>query len=272
MRYIRLLLLIIAVVCLFSLTALAAPGDHDLIKVGEAYTLVYETDAQAGTQVVLIMMAGSTLEDGKVPLNVAGDISYIDQTAVVSDGGMKKVTFSGFIPKDTDEDYHSIYLGGLGEGPTYVTTISASGVMVSGTVEYFGSDTLTVNLYDNSKTNVVKTTTVSKVSDGKIGDFVFPDVEIGLYHLKVNRDYCVSEYKPIVVSAGDMSVENIAYRIFAGDVNSSGEINIFDISALLDDFGKSSGLIHQGSDVNLSGEVNIFDISALLDGFGKKNE
>lgn len=272
MRLLRLLLPIMLIFALQCVPVMAAAGDYDLTKTGEAYTLVYETADPVGTQVVLIMMVGSSLTDGKVPISISGDISYIDQTAVAAGSGSNTVTFSGFIPMATEEDYHSIYLGGLTGGPVWVATVSTSGILVSGTVEYFGSDNLTLNLYDSIKTSIVKTTTVSKAAADKTGSFAFTGVESGTYYLKANKMYCVSEYKPVTILSTDLASSDITYKLFAGDVNNSGEINIFDISALLDDFGKVGSFLHQGSDVNISGEVNIFDISALLDGFGKSNE
>ena len=76
----------------------------------------------------------------------------------------------------------------------------------------------------------------------------------------------------VTVLPTDLTFPNVAYKLYGGDVNNNSSINAFDISALLDDFGKTEGLLHPGSDVNLNGSVNVFDISALLDGFGKSNE
>lgn len=272
MRLLRLLLLIVLIFSLQCVPVMAAAGDYDLTKAGEAYTLVYETADPAGTQVVLLMMSGSALTDGKVPISASSGITYIDQTEVVAGDGTNTVTFSSFIPMDTAEDYHSFYLGGLTGGPVWVATVSASGIMVSGTVEYFGSDNLTLNLYDSTKTNIVKSATVSKAALDKTGSFAFSRVDAGTYYLKANKIYCVSEYKPVTILATDLTSVSITYKLYAGDVNNSGEINIFDISVLLDDFGKVGEFLHQGADVNVSGEVNIFDISALLDGFGKSNK
>ncbi|GAB1475739.1 hypothetical protein MASR2M70_05710 [Bacillota bacterium] len=272
MRSLRLLLLVLLIFTLQCVPAMAAAGDYDLTKAGEAYTLVYETADPIGTQVVLIMMTGSTLTDGKVPINASGDIAYINQTAVAAGTGTNKVTFSGFIPMDTTEDFFSLYLGGLTGGPTWVATVSASGIIVSGTVEYFGADNVTVNLYNSAKTEVVKTVTVSKASNVKDVAFAFSKVEPGTYYIRSGaKSYCVAEFKPITVLATDLLAANIAYKIYAGDVNNNGAINILDISALIDDFGKTEGLKYQGSDVNMNGSVNILDISALLDGFGKSN-
>lgn len=272
MRSLRLLLLVVLIFALQCVPVMAAAGDYDLTKAGEAYTLVYETADPVGTQVVLIMMAGSSLTDGKVPISASGDITYIDQTTVAAGEGTNTVSFGGFIPMETIEDFYSLYLGGLTGGPTWVATVSASGIIVSGKVEYFGTD-LTMNLYNSAKTDVVKTVTVSKAAGVKDTAFAFSKVEPGTYYIRSgSRSYCVSEFNQVTVLAADLSIANIAYKVYAGDVNNSGEINIFDISALLDDFGKIGVFINQGSDVNLSGEVNIFDISALLDGFGKGNE
>ena len=109
MRPLRLLFLIVLIFTLQCVPVMAAVGDYDLTKTGEAYTLVYETADPVGTQVVLIMMAGSSLTDGKVPISASGDISYIDQTAVTVGAGTNQVTFNSFIPMDTEEKYHSLY-------------------------------------------------------------------------------------------------------------------------------------------------------------------
>lgn len=271
-RSFRLLMLVVLVLLLQCVPVMAADGDYNLTKEGEGYTLVYQTTDDVGKQVVLLMMSGSALTDGKVPISATSGITYIDQTEVAAGDGTNIVTFSSFIPMDTAEDYHSFYLGGLTGGPVWVATVSASGIMVSGTVEYFGSDTLTLNLYDSAKMNIVKSATVSKAAVDKTGPFAFSKIDPGTYYLKANKTYCVSEYKPVTILATDLTSASMTYKLYTGDVNNSGEINIFDISALLDDFGKVGEFLHQGSDVNISGEVNIFDISALLDGFGKANE
>lgn len=273
MRPLRILLLIALIFALQCVPAMAAAGDYDMTMTGEAYTLVYETADPVGTQVVLIMMAGSSLTDGKVPISLSGDISYIDQTAVAAGIGSNTVTFSGFIPMDTEEEFHSLYLGGLTGGPVWVATVSTSGILVSGTVEYFGSDNLTLNLYDSAKTNIVKTTTVSKAAADRTGPFAIANVDPGTYYIKAaSRDYSVSEYRSITVLPTDLAITGINYKVYGGDVNNNGTINLLDISALLDDFGKTGGFKYQGSDVNGNGSVNLLDISALLDGFGKSNQ
>lgn len=271
MKSFRTLFLVSLIILLQCVPVMAATGDYELTKQGEAYTLVYDTTDTVGTQVVLIMMSGTSLVDGKIPISGDANLTYIDQTAVDNVNGINKVTFSGFIPMDTEGDYHSLYLGGLSGGPVWVATVSVSGIMVSGSVEYFGADTVTMNLYDSTKTNILKSATVSKAALDKTGAFAFSKVEAGNYYLKANKTYCVSEYKAITIAPSDLTYPNVAYKIYSGDVNGNGTINVYDISALLDDFGRAGGFTHPGSDVNMNGSVNVYDISALLDGFGKSN-
>ena len=270
----RRLILILVIISLQCMPASAANGEYDLSKSGEAYTLVYETTAAAGTQVVLLAMSGSALTDGKVPINLESGITYIDQTAVAAGAEINTVTFSGFIPMDTEEEYHSLYLGGLAEGPVWVATISVWGILVSGTVEYFGTDSLVLTLVDSTKTTIEKTISISKSipETDRTASFAFSDVSAGTYYLKAGaRDYCVSEYKEVILQPTDLLLPSIAYKVYAGDVNNNSAINVYDITALLNDFGKTEGFTYGGSDVNRNGAVNVYDISALLDGFGKSN-
>ena len=268
MRPLRLLFLIVLIFTLQCVPVMAAVGDYDLTKTGEAYTLVYETADPVGTQVVLIMMAGSSLTDGKVPISASGDISYIDQTAVTVGAGTNQVTFNSFIPMDTEEEYHSLYLGGLAAGPVWVATISVSGILVSGTVEYFGADNLTLNLYDSTKTNILKTVTVSKAVQDKTGPFAFSRVEAGTYYLKANKSRCLSGYTVVNIDVADLTITELSYKLYAGDIDSNSAINVYDLSILLKDFGKTSGLLNIGSDIDENAAVNVYDLSALLKNFG----
>lgn len=268
MRSFRKLLLIVLVFSLQCMPVMAASGDYELTKAGEAYNLVYQTADPAGTQVVLIMMSGSALVDGKVPINVSSGITYIDQTAVLAGSGANTVTFNSLIPMDTTEEYHSLYLGGLTGGPIWVATVSVTGIMVSGSVEYFGSDSVTLNLYDSAKTNIVKTASVSKAALDKTGPFAFSKVEAGTYYLKANKTYYLSGYLPVAVLATDLSLINIAYKLYAGDIDNNSAINVYDLSILLKDFGKTSSLLNSGSDIDTNDAVNVYDLSALLKNFG----
>ncbi len=267
-RSFRLLMLVVLVLLLQCVPVMAADGDYNLTKEGEGYTLVYQTTDDVGKQVVLLMMSGSALTDGKVPISATSGITYIDQTEVAAGDGTNIVTFSSFIPMDTAEDYHSFYLGGLTGGPVFVATVSASGIMVSGTVEYFGSDTLTLNLYDSAKMNIVKSATVSKAAVDKTGPFAFSKIDPGTYYLKTNKNRCLSDYVAVNVNATDMSIMGLAYKLYAGDVDANSAINVYDLSILLKDFGKTSDFQNIGSDIDENGAVNVYDLSALLKNFG----
>jgi hypothetical protein len=56
----------------------------------------------------------------------------------------------------------------------------------------------------------------------------------------------------------------IVEDIFMGDVNLDGEINIADVTALIDIILGGNGST-TGADVNGDGEVNIADVTALID-------
>lgn len=271
MKSFRIPLLIILIILLQSVPVMAASGDYELTKDGEAYTLVYETADAVGTQVVLLMMSGSSLVDGKIPINVSSGITYIDQTAVAAGTGINKVSFSNFIPMDTEEDYHSFYLGGLTGGPVWIATVSVSGIMISGSVEYFGSDNLTINLYDSTKTNIVKTATVSKTALDKTGSFAFSKVDPGTYYLKAVKGRYLSDYVAVNVNVADLSITGLAYKLYAGDIDVNSAINVYDLSILLKDFGKTSGFLNPGSDIDENGAINVYDLSALLKNFGMSN-
>lgn len=269
MKSFRLLLLVILLIALQIVPVMAAADDYDLTKAGEAYTLVYKTGDSAGTQVVLIMMSGNTLTAGKVPIDASGDIVYIDQTTVKTGTGSNTVTFSGFIPMATDKDYYSLYLGGLTGGPVWVATISASGIIVSGTVEYFGDDTLTVELYNSTKTNVLKTVTVTKAAaKDATAPFLITKIDLGTYYLKTSKSRCLSYFEPITVKVEDLMLTGVAYKLYAGDIDGNSAINAFDLSILLKDFGKTGELLNLGSDIDENTAVNVYDLSALLKNFG----
>ena len=63
-------------------------------------------------------------------------------------------------------------------------------------------------------------------------------------------------------------MDTILAAIRRGDVNTDGIVNATDLSMLLSDFGKTSGLTNPNSDVNGDGKVDATDLSILISNFG----
>lgn len=72
----------------------------------------------------------------------------------------------------------------------------------------------------------------------------------------------------IVLLIFTSSPTTISAASIPGDINNDGLVNIFDLSAVLTDFGKSSNFTFPRSDIDANGTVNIFDLSILLTNFG----
>jgi hypothetical protein len=53
-----------------------------------------------------------------------------------------------------------------------------------------------------------------------------------------------------------------------GDINGDNLVNVFDLSILLSNYGKTSGF-NPTADLNADGVINIFDLSILLSNYGK---
>src|SRR5687768_1490127 len=51
------------------------------------------------------------------------------------------------------------------------------------------------------------------------------------------------------------------------DVNNDGQVNIFDLSKLLSNWGRT-GMVKSDGDLNANGTVNVFDLSILLSNWG----
>ena len=99
-----------------------------------------------------------------------------------------------------------------------------------------------------------------------LGDLLTP------FTLKPDPDADHQEYWGLshVIKDGEIIYKGMRYHeenveSLEGDVNGDGEVNIEDLSALIDLLLESTPMFKQNSDVNSDGQISIGDVSALID-------
>ena len=172
----------------------------------------------------------------------------------------------------------------LGAGPTgkALPDICAPGTLVvaaANRYSYLANSTNTVMMYDNSYWGVMSGTSMAAPTVAGI---------IALW-LQVNPRLCVSQVKEIIANTAirdrytsgehrdqfgpngkinaleGMLVVLKSLKPLKGDVNNDGNLNIMDVTALINyllDDGESINL--PAADVNSDGEINITDLTALI--------
>lgn len=258
------LVLLLGLTCMASAEEYVTNGAGTLGYENGTYTATY-TECQAEQQYVLLVVKKT---DSRV---ISADtIMYIDQAKSDADGD---VTFT-FIPKSTPDC--EVLLGGVfpnGEGETPVTSpvvlgeLIGKGVTVTGKVTYQPSPVgATVTLY-SGETQVATATTDAS------GNYTLESVPVASgYKLVVTKPgYCSYTISNLAIEEeGSLGVIDISY--IAGDVDRNGEINGFDLAALLSDFNHTAAqgnIIDEKTDIDGNGEINGFDLGALLSGFNK---
>lgn len=220
-------------------------------------SVTYSEGVKDGQQYALLMVTNpGSINDESV--------MYIDQVAA-KDG---KVTFENFIPKvlpESEQQTWTVLLGGEftgGGSPKTIGTLTyGEGVPLSGKVELQGRS-------DHSGATVTLTgdggsRTATTVADGS---FSIAGVAPGTYTLKITMPGYLSYTINSLEVVGSTSVEK--KTLLAGDVNGSGEANIYDLTELLGEFNRvGDEIVNSANDLNGSNEINVYDLTLLLANF-----
>lgn len=215
-------------------------------------------------------------DDGILNLNDLTSIIYIDQVTA-DENGMVSLEKIGLRDVAEDEEPYtkgSMYIGGKGyDTATQIALLNVSGeeetVKVSGKVinSKFDSPIVgaTVTVKDAAG-NEYKATTGS---DGAYEVSVPAGTN---YTIKYSKEgYCSLTYTGVNVAAA-LAIADVDMVDLSGDIRVSGQVNVYDLTDVLTDYGKSEGLENAYSDINNSGQVNVFDLTVLLTNYGKSDK
>ncbi|MCE5195644.1 MAG: hypothetical protein LLG09_00705 [Negativicutes bacterium] len=233
-------------------------------KYSITYTELIDTELTSGQQLVLLVVRGVASEIERLAIS-AENIRYIDQAAATD----TQVSFSNFIPSSVPNC--TILLGGFTDGPKIIGYIEAAKVTVTGNVTISGKTKAFVKLID---TNQVEYSGESITpTDSQIVSFSVLLVPVGSYTLYVYKAGHTSYTKQnITVNEFGVNLSNIV--LYGGDValTGKGAINVYDLSALLGEFGKpTASSTNTLTDINENGDINVYDLSILLANYGKSN-
>ena len=142
-----------------------------------------------------------------------------------------------------------------------VVTVNGGGTVTMGNRRY------AVNGIAVSAPPVEKTVT----TDG-VAKIPYASGEAGYYDITITRPGCLTHtFKNVEVS--DKFVDLGTVDLISGDVNGDGKINISDMGAFRQDFGKVGGAIADPlTDMNGDEKVNIADMGIFRQNFGKTAE
>ena len=137
------------------------------------------------------------------------------------------------------------------------------GVIVSGTVSSFNSDTdeITIELYAEGSATADYTVIVK----GNTAKYSIEGVSAGTYTMKVSKAKHVAREYTVVVGTDDVTQDVEIY--LKGDVDGDGIVSISDVAALLDYLADNANVPACGGDgLDVDGDeaVNISDVTALL--------
>lgn len=232
------------------------------------YTATY-SEATAGNQYVLLVIKGGTgLSADNLTGLTADQITYIDQAAAGSTGG---VTFAGFIPRTLPNS--TVFISGTNLPATPIGFINGVGIEVTGTVKVVGVPVAGIKVALGSGTNDAFSATYSAETDAT-GAFVISSVpEANDYALKISKQYYVPYYKGTVAVSDSDSDGEVAlldgHVLYGGDLDESGSVTASDLGTFISDFGKTTGLLCTGSNIDAAGAVTATDLGLLISSFGK---
>lgn len=240
------------------------------------YTVTVTNDAiQNGKDYALLIAKGTIPANAEVggtmamPTIDSTTLTYIDQTTATLVDSKPTVTFENFIPKSVPNSV--VLLGGSFNGyesPVVIGFINAQGVLVTGTIKFQSSSVgAIVKIYDTSNT------LIDEVQTGSDGSYSIGNIVAGTkYNVVVTRPgYCSYTLKNFVFDDEPVLPE-IQISYLAGDINSDGAINGYDLGKLLSDFNYIGDDILQGvADLNQDGAVNGYDLGFLLSSFNRGN-
>ena len=251
--------LLTSTVCAFADTTAYQPN-----KDGK-YTVTYNVGTQnAGNMYGFVVIKGTDVID----LDNIDDYVYIDQATADANGNITFTNFGlkGALPSDEAFVESTAYIGGKG-----YDTAQTIGVMVaaelSNTVTGTVTDTnnprnATVTFKDANGVTVGSTTTAN-------GAFTI-ELENGTYTALFVKGGSLSFTYTGVVVDGTETLKAVDMSNLAGDVNTSGGINLADLNLLLSDYDQTT-LANEYSDVNASTTVNLADLNIMLSTYDNIN-
>ena len=271
-------LLTVVAVMLTCSTAFATETLYE--HVGGKYTVTY--DGTANEMYGFVVVGPTTVGEGEEATTeyhsnfTSSSILYIDQQTANSAG---KVEFKNFMLKEGATPDANNYLGrvfiGGGEASAlslgYVTSVEKviTGVNVTGTITDTNNPReATVTLKDAEGETVGTANTVS-------GAYSIAEVMPGTYSLEIAKTAsCSLTYSNVVVGEEDVTVDATTTK-YAGDVDSTNEINGYDLRTVITDFNKVSGthtFANPNADADASGTVNGYDLRVIIANFNQKGE
>ncbi len=215
-------------------------------------------------------------DDGVLNLNDLTSIIYIDQVTADENGMvlLEKIGLRDVAENEEPYTKGSMYIGGKGYSTaTQIALLNVSGeeetVKVSGKVINSKFDSAivgaTVTVKDAAG-NEYKATT------GSDGTYEV-SVPVGSdYTIKYAKEgYCSLTYTGVNVAAA-LAIADVDMVDLSGDIRVSGQVNVYDLTDVLTDYGKSEDLENAYSDINNSGQVNVYDLTVLLTNYGKSDK
>ena len=258
---------ILAIACVLcfafaTLTAFAAPTVTTITS--------YDYDAAETADMTITTTIGGLDQNGEITYYVAkenGDIVYIDQATADAEGNITFTNFGlkGALPSDDNFVESTAYIGGKG-----FDTAQAIGVLVADTACTVNG---TVTDNNNPRNATVTFKNESGVTVGSVtttnGAFSI-ELDDGTYTALFVKGGSLSFTYTGVVVDGDKTLKAVDMTNLAGDVNTSGGINLADLNALLGDYDQTQ-LSNEYSDVNASTTVNLADLNIVLTTYDKVN-
>ena len=106
-----------------------------------------------------------------------------------------------------------------------------------------------------------------EATTGSDGSATFEAVRLGEYSLALEADgYLKAVVEGVVVTFGgenQVGTADVPVKLYVGDVNGDGKINIIDISLAANKFGQTGAPGWVIEDLNLDGKVDISDLTAI---------
>ena len=238
--------------------------------------------ANSGSDFTLLAVTKSALVDGDLPDSSAlneSNVVYIDQQKVEANGG-GSCTF--VIADEFKSEPFRVFIGAPAAEKVFVDVDAgaALGVSLSGAIKSFNpKNPVTVRLMAGS---VVKFESVISAANGTgqvEQSFSIDGVAPGTYTLVVSKaghlKYTVNNIVVGNQNANFMSLLNAqssTVSLVCGDINGDGQIDVRDLSVIIDNFGRNSATVSNPlADQNGDGQVDVRDLSPIIDGFGKTN-
>jgi hypothetical protein len=116
----------------------------------------------------------------------------------------------------------------------------------------------------------INTTTVK--SGDNAANATVTGIAPGIYDITIVSEHTLTNVKKNVVISAPYTPVNMG-TLLEGDANSSGKVDILDVSTLIPAYGKSSGDpgYNPLTDFDRSGKVDILDVSTLIPSYGKQS-